>query len=866
MALDTIPSTEGGKFKAIASGTLPSGQPVVVNSDGTVSVVAETSVSDQTTTPSFFTNNNIANYLDVAYDEANQKAVIVYADEGNSSYATAVVATVDPLDNSLTFGTPVVFDSVNADDIAVAYDSNAQKIVVVYYGFSSPNTGLANVGTVSGTSISFGGRTTMNDTGPTREIGIVYAPDQQKVVASYRDQNNSNYGVAIVGTVSGSSISFGTEVIYNSGNTSSQRTAYDTTKNRIIFGFRNPADDYLDIIIGTVSGTSITVGSIQDVTTVYANPKAIVHDSVNNKNVVIYSKSPEAGFAKVFDIDVSDNSCSFGSEAQWETGSTGSSGDASFNAAAGKIDIVYKDEGDASRGKLITGTVSGSSITFNTATTFESDPCDTFAITYNTTLKNNFAAYEDEGGVVGGKAFVNQIAFTESNLTAENYIGMSGGVTGKTETLSEAIGTPVVYYSSGGTAYTAATFDSNSNKVVIGFRGLGDDGTAVVGTVNSSDNSISFGSPSVWNTDESIYINMTFDSNSNKVVVVYRDEGNSSHGTAVVGTVSGTSISFGTPVVFEAAAIDDCDVTFDSSNNKVVIAYRDRANSFYGTAIVGTVSGTTISFGTPVVFNSDSTIYNSITFDSNANKVVVFYFNLGGATNGTAIVGTVSGTSISFGSATEFESGSIDAVTSAFDNDANKTVVVYRDEGNSNYGTAAVGTVSGTSISFGTPVVFAASQVDSTATTFDSNANKINIFYEDAGNLFYGTAIVGTVSGTSISFGTPSVFQTSITGAFAATFDSASNKVIGAYRHDTNSSYGTAVVLRNAGDYPVSGEVADGDAATVDIVGAVSKNQLSLTAGQKYYVQTDGTLDTTPGDPSVLAGTAISATRIVVKS
>ena len=39
MALDTIPKQEGGKLKAVASGTLPSGQPVVVNSDGPVSVV-----------------------------------------------------------------------------------------------------------------------------------------------------------------------------------------------------------------------------------------------------------------------------------------------------------------------------------------------------------------------------------------------------------------------------------------------------------------------------------------------------------------------------------------------------------------------------------------------------------------------------------------------------------------------------------------------------------------------------------------------------------------------------------------------------------------------------------------------------------
>ena len=47
----------------------------------------------------------------------------------------------------------------------------------------------------------------------------------------------------------------------------------------------------------------------------------------------------------------------------------------------------------------------------------------------------------------------------------------------------------------------------------------------------------------------------TFDSNSNKVVITYDDGGNSGYGTAIVGTVSGSSISFGTAVVYESAAV-----------------------------------------------------------------------------------------------------------------------------------------------------------------------------------------------------------------------------------------------------------------------------------------------------------------------
>jgi hypothetical protein len=65
---------------------------------------------------------------------------------------------------------------------------------------------------------------------------------------------------------------------------------------------------------------------------------------------------------------------------------------------------------------------------------------------------------------------------------------------------------------------------------------------------------LAFGTAVVFESYSSSYISSTFDTLSNKVVIVYRDEGNLDYGTAIVGTVSGTSISFGTAVVFESAS------------------------------------------------------------------------------------------------------------------------------------------------------------------------------------------------------------------------------------------------------------------------------------------------------------------------
>ena len=90
-----------------------------------------------------------------------------------------------------------------------------------------------------------------------------------------------------------------------------------------------------------------------------------------------------------------------------------------------------------------------------------------------------------------------------------------------------------------------------------------------------------------------------------------------------VAQVAGNSASeaVGSAVVFQSQSIFDTSVVYDVNADRVVIAYRNPDNSNYGTAVVGTVSGTSISFGTPVVFESASTNSISIVYDANAQKL-----------------------------------------------------------------------------------------------------------------------------------------------------------------------------------------------------------------------------------------------------
>ena len=450
------------------------------------------------------------------------------------------------------------------------------------------------------------------------------------------------------------------------------------------------------------------------------------------------------------------------------------------------------------------------------------------------------------------------------------------------DTVAQAVGSAVAFASS--MSESVSTFDSNSNKIVVVYR---DHDTsfrlrAVVGTVNPSDNSISFGGSTLFTSGDAAPTGATFDSNSNKIVIAYRDTNNSGYGTAIVGTVNGTSISFGSAVVYRSATVSghDGDITFDSSNNRVVIAFNDTSvGDGIHKAVVGTVNGSSISFGTVVVYENTYGQNIGCVFDSVNNKIVIFYGYQ--FSSGRAIVGTVSGTSISFGSPATFASGEINTQGSGkpitFDSTSGKVIFAYRDQGNSNYGTAIVGTVSGTSISFGTAAVFHSAVSVRVSPVYDPVSNKTLIAYSDAGSSDGGTFVIATMSGTSLAFSSETVFEGGEANYISTVYDSNSNRLVISYEDETDSDQGRSVVIRagsstanlTAENYigmSTGGAYASGSTATVKIIGNTSNEQTSLTAGQAYYVQTDGTIGTTAADPSVFAGTAISATKLIVKT
>ena len=849
--LKRIGAEKIGEFKAIASGTVSSGKPVIVNSDGTVSLPE--SVTGGNGTPNTFSGGNNANHNGMS-EVGNSKFVIAYRDSGNSNHGTAVVATGSG--TTLSYGTPVVFDNQDCRENVVVYDSSTDRVAIFYYGVGD-DKGYAIVGTVSGTSISFGTRVEIEPT----EIGDgsgVFDPVNNKVVFFYKDVGNSNYGTYVIGTVSGTSISFTTPVVWHSATTRQCAAVYDTTNNKMAVAYRDVGDSSKGkMFIIDPGASSLTFGSEQTFHSLTSYPHELVEDTVNGKLIIFYAEASQAGAARVITVDGANKTISAGSELVYEAGSTDTTGSAAYNTLAGKAQSMCKDQGDSNKAKLYLFTVSGTSITLDSTTVIDTNGCERFAGDFSPSLGASVFVYTDEGASQG-EAFVTKLGY--NTLTSENYIGMSRGVVFQT-TITQSAGTPVTF-NSGSPRVTNIAYDTNTNRVVIVYRDDGNSGhgTAVVGTVSGT--SISFGSEVVFNAAETKFPTVSYDTNAQKVLVTYQDEGNSNYGTAIVGTVdsSDNSISFGSETVFKSAATSDQASVYDPDSQKIIITFS--VGSAQPQAAVATISGTSVSFGSLANFGGSNDKGLAMAYDTNADKVVVSYRD-GSDTQGKASVGTVSGTSISFGSEATFESGGIDEYQDiAYDASAQKVVIAYLAP--SNVGKAIVGTVSGTDITFGTAATYDTVASDHNAIAYDSTAESVAIFYRDT-TPFHGKAVSGKVSGTSITFTDQTTFQSSRAERIAAVYDPDAQKVIVSY-FDYDASTGDAVVFTTGYTSTTRGQIADGGNASMDIIGSVSDNQIGLTTGQQYFVQTDGTISTTADSPSVLAGTAISATELVVKT
>ncbi len=140
---------------------------------------------------------------------------------------------------------------------------------------------------------------------------------------------------------------------------------------------------------------------------------------------------------------------------------------------------------------------------------------------------------------------------------------------------------------------------------------------------------------------------------STTFIVTYMDSESSNQGVAKIGTVSGTNVSFGPQYVFDASNVSYQDIAVVNTDT-VIVTWEDDGTSFDpGVARVGSISGTTITWGASTyTFHSSGTTsatrYTAIAPLSD-NKFAIAWSDDAASDFARTLVGTRTGTALSFG-------------------------------------------------------------------------------------------------------------------------------------------------------------------------------------------------------------------------
>jgi hypothetical protein len=842
-----------------ASGAVASGKPVILNANGTVTEVAESSVAENVGTASQIASSSSTwgTGLSAAFDVASGTHVIFYRDIGDSSKGKAVVAT--PSGSSLSFGTPVVVDSTAIVWPDIVYANSVEK-VLVSHGAGTNNRGEVYVGTVSGTSISFGSAYAYADS-IEQEGSLAWSTDDNVFVVAWDDDNT--FGESRVGSVSGTTISYGTEVAFETsgGNGSgvSQIGIGYTTGSKVVVAYRDPAsgtgqkDSYARV--GTISGTSISWGSR---TLIKAGTNGsiwgtfehkVCYDPISGKVLISYWNESNSDYPEVIVGTISGTTISFGTSVVVSSNATNEPVEMVYNAAAQKIVISYtKNSATPLFSKLVTISGTTPSLSSELSMGTGDDPRGgEGALSYDSTNKNVLVAYPNSNSPYGGKALIYTAEYVATNLTATNFIGLA----------------------------SAAISDTATGNINVK-GGINEVASPALATGSETN---------LTGKTQSPYPVITYDITNSKFVVFFQDGNNSNYGTSVVVTVSGTTVTFGTPVVFNSGSTNYIDATYSESNGKHLVVYPDYGNSQQATAIVGTVSGTSISFGSEQVYDTGTVNTRvSVAYNSNLDKYLAGSTPSSGTINVTVL--TVSGTTVSAG--TPVSLSGTKYLPNIASNESASDFVLGNNK-NDNQSEAHLISVSGT-----VPTVEASTDLSAvvsssfprTGLAFLESNKFVCVYSDNSTNSMYTRTI--TVSGTSLSLGTASSAftvdpnpQTNINGAwplFKATTTSAY-----LYYQDDTSNYLKYVPISISGTTATSGTEVTYTSQTSDYEGffysADAKQGLSFfqstdsgqqtaaiaqsgvfAIGSDYYVQDDGTLSTTSS--SVKVGQAISATTI----
>jgi hypothetical protein len=827
-------------------------KPVILNSDGTVTEVGNASASFGSAQA--FATGNYGSPAS-AYDPDNDRVCTVYIDSDNSYYGTAVVGQISG--SSITWGTPLLFESAYTPYPDIDYDTGTNQFVISFVDGSASNfLGVKTAAYAATNSLTFGSKVN----GPEYAGGTSIACSSSAFLIVY----DGLYGTGIAGTISGTTITLGTEVDYISSGSYQARgstVVYDSNAGKYLISTADGNNSYNGYgFVTTVTGTSISYGSGAVFDAHAINNTNAVYDSTAQKTVIAYV---DLTFSNVQGVvaTISGTSVSFGTVYQvidtssigWQLGRQ-----ITYDANSNKTYISYTRNSDG-YAYILTGTVSGTDITLSDETAYTSASTGELTIVTDTTNNKVGLFYKDMSSTNDGTSKVYSPAGT--NLTATNFVGVADSAIS-----ASAAGSVIVQ---GGTV-SGITLPANAST---------------------------FGATVEWEADRSNQTTGVYDPDNQSIVYLYVDVTNSRYPTIVEGNISGDTLTFGTPAVVTSSGANVSAIAYETTSNKFLCQYTDGA---YGGDIIGkivTLSGGTFTMGNSATIFSDSTnyVYNSCVagggyvgsvaiLDGGTYALHANLIDISGATPTIGTEATLSGVS----------NNRMYRHTITYDSTSSKFIIVCNDSSSNSY--YSIGSVSGSDMTLTSGTQFGDSSADDTTSAYYLAAIDKTFFTSQKASDGTTNLRLASLSGSTLTFGTAVNLGAPVTGTQYmgdVDYDTVNSKIVVTlpsaggtgdancftmdstgttltYNNDRinvgNSvfSYNSTMIYHTAAQKSVLGYDYLDSGAT-DFAGKSNIfNVGTVPVGSKYFVQTDGTLSTTADTPSVNAGLAISTTSLLL--
>tara|TARA_R100001086_G_scaffold138687_1_gene72656 strand:- start:10492 stop:13722 length:3231 start_codon:yes stop_codon:yes gene_type:complete len=767
--------------------------------------------------------------IKLSYDISSDYLLLFNSNQSTGSWLFKVKPYYTTSSGGLTAGTTstiVTNGSIHHNEFDVVYDPDTSRTVVVYTDDSNSNYGTANVIQSSGTSgsptVTIGSDVVFSGTDAVNGLTATYDTANDKVFVGY---HNTTDGITkgIIGSVTGggtNSISFageGTINDYTAVSSSYLDIVYDADVSKIFAVYRDDdhTSDGLTYKIITPSASSFTVSSASVITTNDNQLQSGAGAYGQNKGVVVASRdvdnSSKLSISTLYYATTSSTTVN----ASQFVGTARSSTD--LELAEPPIELVGTADGSITKGDAVIISTDGDFQKIGNVTTSLSYSAGTETEIDTDQIYQNTISYNSENNY-----FV--VFYSETNASYYGY-ARSFQVTDKVISNNQSLGafhtnTTKILDSAyiGGSKHIVFYIDENNYlnaRVVL----IGSDGTGTYGTENTINSGTTQRRGSCY-----------YDSDKDVVVVIAGMDSDTCK--AIACTVSGTTITAGTKqaVPSSDSQVYDTSSSYDVENNIGLVAWDDGNNGKLNCATIS-LSGTgnrTITFNSVLEIKSATNIITkgSLTYDPVSKKHLLAY-TYSPYSYVYGVVLTVSGTSVTKGTEASIYSG-FDSNWALQGSDQGGISIYYRDPSSPNYLKGAVATISGTDFSLSNEATLNAEQLKSGVfgdCAFRSSDYMTIVCYVTEAN-DYLEAIVTIPNGSILA---PNLTATNFIG----------------FAQET---------------------VADNEDVKVATTGQTDSNQSSLTSGTQLYVQGDGTLSTTAGTPSVLGGTALSSTKILIKS